>query len=363
MRILFVSDAPISLEAGNASRMFNISRSFFQHGFDIRVIPIREDLSRFLSGRGRFPTYLRRVLLFFYMMYRLRREKTDLIYSIEFYIGLEAALLSVFFKVRTIYDFGGYIHQEEIHRGHRFKPVLTRCLERTCLRRSDILITQTASNQQALKEFRKKVFVIENGVDLDLMASLSAARSEPIESMNSLRRPIVGFIGNWENWMNIEDLIDVPSHLENASIVIVGQGKTLEGYKKRYPGVLFTGRLPHRKTMALLLDFDICVSPYSPDAIMKYKQAMKTVEYLAAGKPILMSRVEGRESFLREGENCLTYNPGSSSDLARGIREIWDDPVLRERMGRNNLALAKEFTWKKTLERSGLIEALYEGIE
>jgi glycosyltransferase involved in cell wall biosynthesis len=112
--------------------------------------------------------------------------------------------------------------------------------------------------------------------------------------------------------------------------------------------------------MGLLINFDICVSPYSKDKIMRHKQAMKTLEYLAAGKPIIVSDVIGKENFLKEGKNCLLYEPENPVDLANKITWLLQHKELKDQMGKKNKELAETFSWERTLWRSGLVESLRE---
>ena len=160
--------------------------------------------------------------------------------------------------------------------------------------------------------------------------------------------------------MKIEDLLNASRHLDNVTVVVIGEGKGFRGFKAQYKDVYFTGRIPHRLAMSLLLNFDICLAPYSKDGIMKHKQAMKTLEYLAAGKPIIVSDVIGRESFLIEGENCLMYEPENPEEMAQKISQLLQNKELRAHLSQKNKELAMTYTWEKTVERSGLVESLRE---
>ena len=88
---------------------------------------------------------------------------------------------------------------------------------------------------------------------------------------------------------------------------------------------------------------------------MKYKSARKTFEYLAAGKPIIVSNVVGREGFLIEGKNCITYEPENPKDLAEKIKKLLNNNELKKQMQNNNTKLAKKYSWKRNIERSGLV--------
>ena len=65
---------------------------------------------------------------------------------------------------------------------------------------------------------------------------------------------------------------------------------------------------------------------------------------LAAGLPIITTRVRAAADYLRDPENCLWVEPRDPNDLAAKIMRILDDDALRASMGENNRRLARQFT-------------------
>ncbi|MEJ7712392.1 MAG: glycosyltransferase family 4 protein [Pyrinomonadaceae bacterium] len=64
---------------------------------------------------------------------------------------------------------------------------------------------------------------------------------------------------------------------------------------------------------------------------------------LAAGLPIITTRIRGAADYLREDDNCLWVAPRAPEDLADKIIHLLDDPHLRDRMKINNQQLARQF--------------------
>jgi glycosyltransferase involved in cell wall biosynthesis len=58
---------------------------------------------------------------------------------------------------------------------------------------------------------------------------------------------------------------------------------------------------------------------------------MKSYSYLAAGKAILATRIPAHTDVL-DDECALLVEP-TASNLAEGLRALFDDPILRERLG------------------------------
>jgi glycosyltransferase involved in cell wall biosynthesis len=86
----------------------------------------------------------------------------------------------------------------------------------------------------------------------------------------------------------------------------------------------------------------------------------KTIEYLAAGKPIIVSDIAGKDSCLKEKENMLAYQPGHPEDLARKIQQLLTDSSLYRRISQSNLRLAEEFSWERVVLNSNIINYLNE---
>lgn len=68
---------------------------------------------------------------------------------------------------------------------------------------------------------------------------------------------------------------------------------------------------------------------------------------LQFGLPIVTTRIRAAADYLIEGENCLFCEAQNPESVAQKITEILQNNELREQMGENNRALAREFTAEK----------------
>ncbi len=262
-------------------------------------------------------------------------------------------------RKNIIYDFHGYAYKEETVEGRQLRAKTTKPFDWLALRLADHIITIREELRQDLPpDLQKKTLLLPNGVDLE---EFIAPENQDISAKYNLppNKKLVGFIGNWQAWIAIEDLLTSAQYLdENTKMVIIGSGQRLEEYKATYSSVLFTGRVPHRDAVGLLRRMDVCVCPYSTQLIAKNKSYRKVLEYLAAGKPIVSSNAEGREKFLKESENTLMYEAGHPEDLAEKVEAILNDERLYAKMRCNNLKLAQQFSWREVINHSGLIKIL-----
>ena len=93
---------------------------------------------------------------------------------------------------------------------------------------------------------------------------------------------------------------------------------------------------------------DICVVP----TIAQEGLSRTSVEAMAAGLPVIASRIGGLPYTVGDGATGLLCNPGDPHDLAHKIATLLDDPALRERMGQaGRRRFEQEFRWDVVIER------------
>jgi glycosyltransferase involved in cell wall biosynthesis len=71
---------------------------------------------------------------------------------------------------------------------------------------------------------------------------------------------------------------------------------------------------------------------------------LSMLEAMAMKKVIIGSRAGAIPEIIRDHENGLLVNPGSSEEIARAISEAVQDPALRERLAENAAATANAMT-------------------
>ena len=76
------------------------------------------------------------------------------------------------------------------------------------------------------------------------------------------------------------------------------------------------------------------------------------VEAMAAGRPVVASRIGGLTFTVADGATGLLCEPGDPDDLARKLETLLDDPDLRTRMGRAGRRRFEEhYSWDVIIEK------------
>ena len=73
---------------------------------------------------------------------------------------------------------------------------------------------------------------------------------------------------------------------------------------------------------------------------------------MAAGIPVIASRIGGLPYTVSDGLTGLLFEPGNPFDLAEKIARLLDDPALRREMGlAGRRRFEEDFTWEDVIER------------
>lgn len=105
--------------------------------------------------------------------------------------------------------------------------------------------------------------------------------------------------------------------------------------------VHFWGAQPQNLLFRAIRGADICVLPSRNDA-----GPLAILEAMAAGKPIITTRVGGIPEFVKDGRNGILIEP-EPDQLARTIEFLLDNSDLRHKIGRNNSQDVTTYSWKK----------------
>ena len=279
--------------------------------------------------------------------------------------GFDTALLFPFLKlqrVKTFYDFHGRLDLELIQLNRHILSVFARICEKINLHFADKIVIVSEGIQSQIPEYQHKCLLLQNGVDIQM---IEAARNRTPTIELPADKYIVGFVGNWEHMMVIDDICNAVEFVDNTISLIIGKGHNGEKVISRYndsTNNIFTGQIDQKDAMNLLYRMNVCVIPYDKNHYManvsNFFSNRKIYEYMSAGKPIILSDIEGRPKFLIEGKNCLTYESRNPKDLAEKISLLKNNPTMAEEMSKNNKELAKNYTWTKIIENSGILDEL-----
>lgn len=149
----------------------------------------------------------------------------------------------------------------------------------------------------------------------------------------------------------VQALADLPG--ERVSLDIAGAGPCRESLEHlaRERGIAarvrFHGFVEHDNLAQLYRAADVFVLPSRAESC-----SMALLEAMAAGLPIIATRVDGTPELIEHGSNGLLVAPDDPLALSTALRELADNPAQRERFGAANRALvAERYSWRLVAKR------------
>ena len=228
-----------------------------------------------------------------------------------------------------------------------FRSRLFRLLERWLAARTTALVAvspQVRDDLVALRVApRERFVVIRLGIELE--QRVAPDQDGRAESRRYLgigdERFVVGWIGRMTGVKRTDDVLAAFKQLRDdgvdAVLCLVGDGPDraqLEQRAHELGVVRDTLFLGYQEDVApFYAAFDALVLPSGNEGT-----PVSAIEALAAGRPVVATRVGGVPDVVREGEDGFLVEAGATEELAQRLAQLARDPELRERMGEQGRA-------------------------
>lgn len=364
MTIAFLTKEKLSFDEAPPSRMLNLKRILEQH-IPVYIICQKSAFKEKNTiqipkvGENFFAKQAYKIIVLITALWLLIRKKVNHFIVREYYY---VPLLYPFVKLfgaKILYDMHCFRYKELRTEHKLIKSILIFPFEKMAHIFADkILVISDGILEDLSTPLRKKSLMLQNGVNMSDFGD-KIDRQAILRKHGISGRKIVGFVGNWMGWVDVSTFLKTSSLVKDATFVVVGEGydkSVLADLKKAYPNVVFTGRISHKQVTQLLSAMDVCVMPYKKEEVVKHLSVRKLFEYLAAGKPIVMSKVNITSiSELEEGKHMLYCKPESSQDFASKIKKLLSNRKLAKKLAENNKKLAKKFSWDVRVKQSGIL--------
>ena len=171
---------------------------------------------------------------------------------------------------------------------HATDPALIRKLHEHAIKASDLVFYSGRKLFDEATEGCDHSFLLEQGVDYDRWSKVKTLTVAP--EIESIPRPRLGYFGAIEPWLLDQELIkQAAQERPEWQWIFIGnlsRGVAIERLANTHflPPVSYDG-LPH-----FAAGFDVCVLPWETEqAFTSYGSAIKVREYLATGKPVVIS--------------------------------------------------------------------------
>jgi glycosyltransferase involved in cell wall biosynthesis len=199
-----------------------------------------------------------------------------------------------------------------------------------------------------------RVRVIVNGVDTARFAPAvgAAPRSAP--------GPTVGVLTRLDSRKGLPHLIQaigqLRADLPGIRLLIAGDGEERVTLERQAGSLGLAGQVVFAGTVnepeGFYRRLDLFVLPSLDEAF-----GLVLLEAMAAGLPVVGTRVGGIPEILEDGHQGLLVSPADSRAIAAAIRTLWEDPSRRSRMAEAARRRARHFDVGRTAKQ---LQAAYE---
>ena len=166
-------------------------------------------------------------------------------------------------------------------------------VERDLLRQVDVVFANSRPTFENKRALHDRTFRIPSGVDADHFAQAADESLAVHPAIMGKKRPCLGYIGNINERLDYDVLLNLAEQLLDYSLVFVGDTYpwTMDAPPLRrlaaLPNVHFLGQFPFAELPSLVKGMDVCLLPYVADERAYFRSPLKLYEYLAAGKPVV----------------------------------------------------------------------------
>jgi glycosyltransferase involved in cell wall biosynthesis len=209
---------------------------------------------------------------------------------------------------------------------------------------------------------RERVFYLPNGVSVEHATSnveCSSAQALAGRAVTfDVRRSTFNLLLYTRFWeFDLRDLVaalaGIAAVRSDVRLVVVGRGERGEerellrlAARAGLAGMLdYRGWLEPATIPAVLAAADVALSPLDDTLINRARGLAKLLELMAAGLPIVASRVGQAAEYIEDGRSGLLVPPGEPGALARAVLALLADAGTRARLTAGALARAAEYRW------------------
>lgn len=164
--------------------------------------------------------------------------------------------------------------------------------EAAVMEAAGVVFTGGRSLYESRRERHDNIHLFPSGVDTAHFAQAHKASTPASELLAGIRGPRLGYIGVIDERIDLPLVDQLARAHSNWSLVMVGPiAKIEESDLPERPNIHYLGKQPYELLPSLLKGFDVCLMPFALNEATRHISPTKTLEYMAARKPIVSTSV------------------------------------------------------------------------
>ena len=218
--------------------------------------------------------------------------------------------------------------------------------EKYLMAHADIIFTGGKSLYESKKQWHENVHCFPSSVDESHFAKALNGITVPNDIAN-LQSPVVGYYGVIDERIDLALLHETALKLPNVSFVMIGPlAKIGEADLPREANIHYLGMKSYDVLPHYLKAFDIAMMPFALNDATKYISPTKTLEYMAARKPIISTKIV---DVVRDYSRCVSLIE-TADEFAEAITFLVDK-TDRLSMELEYYKILKKTSWDATADK------------
>src|SRR5215207_2177717 len=203
----------------------------------------------------------------------------------------------------------------------RYALPTTLLRQRQALRAADVVFTGGRSLHRGVVDHRPDVtHCFPSGVEPRHYAPASTARTARGDNV----RPVAGYVGVIDERLDLALVADLATRAPDWDIQMVGPVvKIEESDLPRADNLHYLGTQPYAALPAVMAEFDVALMPFALNEATRSISPTKTLEYLAAGLPVVSTRIP---DVVADWSEVVRF-ADTGAEFAAACRTSLDDPA------------------------------------
>jgi glycosyltransferase involved in cell wall biosynthesis len=174
----------------------------------------------------------------------------------------------------------------------RFAPPDIVEREASLLSRADVVFTGGWQLYESKSRRHRNVHFFGCGVDVEHFGKARIASTPAAAELEALPKPVLGYFGVIDERLDYELIAQLARAFPEGSVAMVGPLAKVE--REQLPAdanIHWLGQRSYADLPSLVKGFDVCLMPFALNEATRFINPTKTLEYMAAGKPIVSTAV------------------------------------------------------------------------
>jgi glycosyltransferase involved in cell wall biosynthesis len=226
-------------------------------------------------------------------------------------------------------------------------------METDLCRRSDIVFATATRLLERRAHLNPETHLALHGVDQQHFAKALLPETKIADDIAKLPRPILGFIGLIQDWVDLELIRYLAEKRKDWTIVLVGKSLVDLSRVTGLPNVHILGRKPYESLHEYCKGFDLGLIPFVKNELTLNVNPIKLREYLSAGLPVVSTDIPEVARYVGSHGNLANACAVATErdEFYAAIDKLLSSDSPAARRARSDAML--EETWERVVARVG----------